>query len=71
MTPIGPEVATELRDGLLQDLVAVGMIVGMVRRSLDAGATDHACSLLDSAQQTIETDLEHLRSVIDRLGPPA
>lgn len=71
MTPMRPEVATELRDGLLQDLVAVGIIVSMARRSLNDGAAGEACSLLDSAQHTIETDLERLRSVIDRLGPPA
>jgi signal transduction histidine kinase len=68
--PMRPELATELRDGLLQDLVAVGMIVEVARRVLDGSDRAEMCSLLDSASQTIESDLERLRAVIDRLGGP-
>jgi signal transduction histidine kinase len=69
--------AYELRDGLLQDLVAVGLLVETARRGLRAsrGASDvrraDAESALEQAAATIEQDLRALRSVIDRLRPAA
>jgi len=64
--------AHELRDGLLQDLVAVGLLVEAARIAIREGeGTEaeraHADALLARAAATIEGDLAMLRSVIDRL----
>lgn len=69
MTPTTTAVATELRDGLLQDLVALGLMLKIAERSLgvpDAGAI----SPLATAESVIEANLVRLRGVIDRLGGP-
>ncbi len=75
--------AYELRDGLLQDLVATGLLIEAARRALrdeagvpDTGAggaptADRAEALLARAAETLEGDLASLRSVIDRLRPAA
>lgn len=69
MTPTTTAVATELRDGLLQDLVALGLMLKIVERSL-AEPSPAAGSALAAAGSVIETNLERLRAVIDRLGGP-
>ncbi|MEX2032621.1 MAG: histidine kinase [Dehalococcoidia bacterium] len=69
--------AYELRDGLLQDLVAVGLLLEAARRGLRAGDADRdvtaveAEALLEQAATAIQRDLNTLRSVIDRLRPAA
>ncbi len=68
MTPTTTLLATELRDGLLQDLVAAGLLVEVVRRSMD----DRECleRTLETLARTLEGDQHCVRSVIERLGPP-
>lgn len=69
--------AYELRDGLLQDLVAIGLLVEAARLTFregdsgDGSAADRADALLAQAAATIEDDVQRLRSVIDRLRPAA
>lgn len=69
--------AYELRDGLLQDLVAVGLLVETARQGLRASPGVSGVSradieaALEQAAATIEQDLRLLRSVIDRLRPAA
>jgi signal transduction histidine kinase len=69
--------AYELRDGLLQDLVAVGLLLEAARRGLRASdvardvTTLEAEALLEQAATAIQRDLSTLRSVIDRLRPAA
>lgn len=56
------DVAREWREGLLQDLVAVSIIVRTVRGQL----TDNgdALPLLDAASCTLEADLELVRAAL-------
>lgn len=64
-------IATELRDGLLQDLVALGLVVRLAEQSLarrEGTATRDAQNALVVAGETIAGDLARLRSLIDRLG---
>jgi signal transduction histidine kinase len=64
--------AYELRDGVLQDLVAIGLLIEAARTALNSGAPGQEVeALLDSAQTAAQTDLEVLRSMIDRLKPAA
>ncbi len=71
MTPTKIAVATELRDGLLQDLVALGLMLKIAERSLQPGAMGaEATGALATAGSTVQTNLERLRSVIERLGGP-
>ena len=69
MTPTTAVLACELRDGLLQDLVAAGMLVEVVRRSI--GDPARLERTLDVLSQTLEGDQREVRSVIDRLGLPS
>lgn len=64
--------AYELRDGVLQDMVAIGLLIEAARTALRAGApaTDIDV-LLQRAQATAHGDLRELRSMIDRLKPAA
>ncbi len=55
--------SNELRDGLLQDLIAVGLIL----RRLEPAAADSARADLASAGAVIEEDVRLVRSLIDRL----
>lgn len=68
MTPTAVALATELRDGLLQDLVAAGMLVEVVRRSVGDPDLNRT---LEALARTLQGDQRCVRSVIDRLGPPA
>ena len=64
------ELATELRDGLLQDLVAVGL---MVQLAIDAElcASPIGVRALEEIRAVLTHAPDRLRGVIDRLGPPA
>ncbi len=57
----------DIRDGLLQDLVAVGLIL----RHLQQTASDDARPHLASAIATIDADVEVVRGLIDRLRSAA
>ncbi|MDA0302177.1 MAG: hypothetical protein O2822_06585 [Chloroflexi bacterium] len=57
------ELSDEIRDGLLQDLLAVGLIL----RHLEQSASDDAARHLASASQAIEADVRAVRGIIDRL----
>lgn len=64
--------AYELRDGVLQDLVAIGLLIEAARGALRAGApVEEVEALLARAQVTARGDLDQLRSMIDRLKPAA
>lgn len=68
MTPTAAmQLATELRDTLLQDLVAVSMMVRYARD--DAQLSPEG--VLEDAESILSRDLTQLREVISRLGPPA
>ncbi|GMU40794.1 MAG: hypothetical protein AMXMBFR23_16600 [Chloroflexota bacterium] len=57
--------AEELRDGLLQDLLAVALLIESARRGLRNGSPEAAS--LDLAAQRLVVDIEEVRSLIDRL----
>lgn len=57
--------AEELRDGLLQDLIAVALLIESTRRGLRDGSPEAAS--LDLAAQRLGVDIEEVRSLIDRL----
>ena len=64
--------AYELRDGVLQDMVAIGLLIEAARTALRAGApVQDVDALLQRAQSTAHGDLGELRSMIDRLKPAA
>lgn len=64
--------AYELRDGVLQDMVAIGLLLEAARMALRAGApVEDVDALLQRAQSTAHGDLGELRSMIDRLKPAA
>ncbi len=68
MTPSPAVLATELRDGLLQDLVAAGLLVEVVRNCI--GDPARLERTLDTLSETLESDQRSVRAVIDRLGLP-
>lgn len=64
--------AYELRDGVLQDMVAIGLLIEAARTAIRSGASPRDVdALLERAQRTATTDLGELRSMIDRLKPAA
>jgi signal transduction histidine kinase len=64
--------AYELRDGVLQDLVAIGLLIEAARGALRAGApVEEVDTLLVRARTTARGDLDQLRAMIDRLKPAA
>ncbi|MGE3961281.1 MAG: histidine kinase dimerization/phosphoacceptor domain-containing protein [Dehalococcoidia bacterium] len=64
--------AYELRDGVLQDMVAIGLLIQAARIALRSGASPvEVDAILARAQTTANTDLGELRSMIDRLKPAA
>jgi signal transduction histidine kinase len=69
MTPVTAAVATELRDGLLQDLIALGLLVRIAERDLSDERAATVGSVLTTAASTIGAGVAQLRTVIDRLGP--
>ncbi len=61
-----------LRDGLLQDIVAISMLIVGARQALHKGGDPHEIdALLARAQHAAEGDLEQLRSMIDELRTAA
>lgn len=64
------QVATELRDGLLQDLLAVGLLVGALRQT-EACRDPRTGRLLERASAALDADVMRLRAMISQLGPPA
>ncbi len=64
--------AYELRDGVLQDMVAIGLLIEAARGALRSGASrSDVDAILARAQTTASADLGALRSMIDRLKPAA
>ena len=64
--------AYELRDGVLQDLVAIGLLIEAARTALSSGVSPaEVDAILSRAQTTARDDLGVLRSMIDRLKPAA
>ncbi len=64
--------AYELRDGVLQDLVAIGLLIEAARAALRSDApAEEVDAILARAQSAAQGDLESLRSMIDRLKPAA
>ncbi len=64
--------AHELRDGVLQDIVAIGLLIEAARAALHANApAEEVDAILDRAHTAAQSDLEVLRSMIDRLKPAA
>ena len=64
--------AYELRDGVLQDMVAIGLLIEAARTALRSGAPrSDVDAILARAQTTASTYLGELRSMIDRLKPAA
>lgn len=60
--------AYELRDDLLQDLVAVGLLIEGARCALRGDATGaDADALLQEAASALQRDQATVRSMIDRL----
>ncbi|MEI6136630.1 MAG: hypothetical protein WCQ48_04345 [Chloroflexota bacterium] len=55
--------SNEIRDGLLQDLLAVGLIL----RRLECAAPGTGCAEITSASAVIEEDVRVVRGIIDRL----
>ena len=53
----------EIRDGLLQDLLAVALIL----RDLERHTSAEAATRVASASQAIEADVRAVREIIDRL----
>ncbi len=62
--PSAGALGDELRDGLLQDLVAVGLILRHLEESL---SEDAARSSLAAAARAIDDDVRAVRGIIDRL----
>lgn len=62
-----PTLACELRDGLLQDLLAVGLLIEGARACLRDGSTDEAELLLSHAATAVGCGVEELRAVIGRV----
>ena len=66
------EIGGRLRDGVLQDITAISMLILGARQALHRGVDPHEVDrLLAQAQCAAEGDLEELRAVIDDLRPAA
>jgi signal transduction histidine kinase len=64
--------AYRIRDGALQDLVAISMLIEAARCALRRGAEPQMVEdLLARAHEAAERDLTELRAVIDALRPAA
>ena len=62
------ESSRRLRDGLLQDLVALGMLTTTLRSRLDESDTaEDLLPLLDNLSSSINRDLDELRALIGQL----
>lgn len=58
--------AYELRDGLLQDLLAVGLLIEGARRALGAEGGE-ADALLERSARALQKDVATVRAMIDQL----
>ncbi len=72
-SPLGlrDPLAAELRDGVLQDLLAVSMLITAARSPLHGAGCERAATLLDDARAMLQEDVAQLRGVIgalDRAG---
>lgn len=65
-----PTLANELRDGLLQDLLAASLLLEAARNSLVAGGED-APDLVKTAADALHEDIERVRGLIARLREQA
>jgi hypothetical protein len=71
-TPDSREFSNELRDGLLQDLVALSMLTTALRGRLDdADAAPDVVPLLETLSGSLDRDLDRLRAMISRLEQAA
>ncbi len=59
-----------LRDGLLQDLIAVRLVVGQAREALPAESTSLRAAL-GGAGQSLDGDIDLVRGWLDRLRDAA
>ncbi|MDP2329052.1 MAG: histidine kinase [Dehalococcoidia bacterium] len=59
--------ALELRDGLLQDLIAASLMIEVARRALTDGTPAEAEERLATAASTIQSDIDEVRRIIARL----
>ena len=59
--------SNEIRDGLLQDLLAVGLIL----RRLEGAAPEDGRDEIAAASAAIDEDVQVVRSIIDRLRATA
>ena len=60
-------VSQEIRDGVLQDMVAMGMITSALRARFAAEDADEHLRLLDTLSATLSEGAERLRLVINDL----
>lgn len=60
-------VSREIRDGLLQDMVAMGLITSALRAQLRDHQEGEQLRLLDTLSTTLATGTERLRLVINEL----
>lgn len=67
MPDLRSTLALELRDGLLQDLIATSLMIEVVRRALPDGTSAEAEERLATAARTIQRDIEEVRRIIARL----
>jgi hypothetical protein len=62
-----PALADELRDGLLQDLLASSLLLEHARRSLPIDGDPESEALLAAAAAALHEDIERVRRLIARL----
>ena len=67
MTESQAAVSTQLREGILQDIVAMGMITTALQRHLDVDEQDSTATMLRLLGEQLSKDAERLRSVIAEL----
>jgi hypothetical protein len=60
-------VSSELREGILQDIVAMSMITTALERRLDPHEQDGTVRMLRLLSEKLSEDAERLRSVIAEL----
>lgn len=67
MPDLRSPLAMELRDGLLQDLIATSLMIEVARRALADGPSAEAEERLATAARTVQRDIEEVRRVIAQL----
>lgn len=66
-SPVVAELAYNLRDGLLQDLLAVSMLLEGAGADVDAHEAERASAILREANVTVRADIHVVRALIARL----